>query len=232
MNWNIVRLCQVDSTQKVAREYASSSESSGFVFVAKAQTEGRGSHGRRWCSPKGGLYMTVVLRSSEGIGLLPVLAGVVVAETIEAFTGLETELKWPNDILVGGRKVGGVIAESGWSQGEARFALLGIGVNVNNPLPADLPEATSLSTELGEDLDIDSFIQALLGRLDRHLRQLESDPDAILDSWRAFTQTLGIWTEVTDISGKTVQGLTVDIDRDGALILETGRGRRKVFATA
>lgn len=232
MNWNIVRLCKVDSTQKVASEYASSSESPGFVFVAEAQTEGRGSHGRRWCSPKGGLYMTVVLRSSEGIGLIPIIAGVVVAETIEAFTGLETKLKWPNDILVGERKVGGVIAESGWSQGEARFTLLGIGVNVNNPLPPDLREATSLSTELGEDLDIDSFMQALLRRLDRHLRLLELDPDAILGSWRALTQTLGTWTEVADISGKTVRGLAVDIDRDGALILETERGMRKVFATA
>ncbi len=155
-----------------------------------------------------------------------------VAETIEAFAGLETKLKWPNDILVGGRKVGGVIAEAGWSQGEARFALLGIGVNVNNPPPADLPEATALSTELGEDLDIDSFMQALLGRLDYHLRQLESNLDAILDQWRSLSQTLGMWTKVTDKSGKIVQGLAVDIDRDGALILETERGKRKVFATA
>ncbi len=232
MNWNIIRLGRVDSTQKVARKYATSSEPSGLVFVAEAQTAGRGTHGRRWFSPKGGLYMTVVLRPGEGIGLLPVLAGVVVAETIEVFAGLETKLKWPNDILIRGRKVGGVIAESVWSRGEARFTLLGIGVNVNNPLPADLSEATVLSTELGEELDIGSFMQALLGRLDHRLRQFKSDPDAILDSWRSLAKTLGTLTEVTDISGEIVQGLAVDIDTDGALILETERGRRKVFATA
>ena len=176
--------------------------------------------------------MTVVLRSGECIGHLPVLAGVAVAEAIKTFTGIEASLKWPNDILVGGRKVGGIIAESGWSEGEVRFALLGIGVNVNNPLPEDLPGATTLSTELGEDLDMESFLQALLGRLDLHLRQMETDPDLTIDSWRSLTQTLGTHIEVTDLLGELVRGLAVDIDADGALILETERGRRKVFAAA
>jgi BirA family biotin operon repressor/biotin-[acetyl-CoA-carboxylase] ligase len=232
LNWIIVRLGRVGSTQKVARDNALSGEPSGLVLVAESQTEGRGSHGRQWSSLKGGLYMTVVLRLRKGIGLLPVLAGVAVAEAIKTITGIEARLKWPNDILVGGRKVGGIIAESGWSEGEVRFALLGIGVNVNNPLPEDLPEATTLSTELGEDLEMESFLQALLGRLDLHLRQIETDPDAIIDSWRSLTQTLGMNIEVTDMSGELVRGLAVDIDADGALILETERGRRKVFATA
>ena len=232
MNWTIVRLGRVGSTQKVARDNALSGEPSGLVLVAESQTEGRGSHDRRWISLKGGLYMTVVLRSGECIGHLPVLAGVAVAEAIKTFTGMEARLKWPNDILVGGRKVGGIIAESGWSEGEVRFALLGIGVNVNNPLPEDLPGATTLSTELGEDLDMESFLQALLGRLDLHLRQMETDPDLTIDSWRSLTQTLGTHIEVTDLLGELVRGLAVDIDADGALILETERGRRKVFAAA
>lgn len=230
MDWNIIRLGRVTSTQDIARDHALSGEPQGLVIVAEAQTDGRGRHGRRWRSPRGGLYMTAMLRPTGGAGLLPIMAGVAVAEAIEAVAGVEAELKWPNDVLVGGKKVGGVIAESGWSGGEVEFALLGIGVNVNNPPPEDLPDATSLAMELGEDVDMESLLQCLLERLGNLLPYLEDDPNKILQFWRRRSQTLGKRVEVTMDSGEIVLGLAIDIDPDGALILETEGGRRKVVA--
>jgi BirA family biotin operon repressor/biotin-[acetyl-CoA-carboxylase] ligase len=174
--------------------------------------------------------MTAVLRSIANVRLLPLLAGVAVAEAIEAFAGIETELKWPNDVLVGEKKIGGVIAESGWSEGELKFTLLGIGINVNNPLPEDLPEATTLARKIGAELDIEPLLQTLIGRLGYHLQQLEADPSMMLESWRRKAQTLGKRIEVTDASGEIVKGLAVDIDPEGALILETEGGRRKILS--
>jgi len=174
--------------------------------------------------------LTAVLRPTGRVGLLPIMAGVAVAEAIEAVAGVEAALKWPNDILVGRRKVGGVIVESGWSEGEAEFALLGIGVNVNNPPLGDLPEATSISVELGEDVDIELLLSCLLERLDHHLPYLDGDPFRILQSWRRHSETLGKRVEVALDSDETVEGLAIDIDPDGALILETDSGRRKIVA--
>ena len=230
MNWNINRLGRVVSTQEIARDHALTGAPSGLVIVAEAQTDGRGRHSRRWHSPIGGLYMTVVLRSIVNVHLLPLLAGVAVAEVLEAFVGIEAELKWPNDILVGGKKIGGIIAESGWSGGEPKFALLGIGVNANNPLPEDLPEATTLAREIGVELDLEPLLQTLLGRLGHHLQRLEADPSTVLESWRRKARTLGRRVEVMDASGEIVEGLAVDVDPEGALILETEGGRRRILS--
>lgn len=201
-----------------------------MVLVAETQTDGRGSHGRKWHSPEGGLYLTAVLEPVRRAGLVPLLAGVAVAEAIKTVTGMEAALKWPNDILIGGRKVGGIIVDSGWLNGEARFILLGIGVNINNPLPETIPEATNLSLELGEEIDVDQFLRNLIERLDHHLTSLDEEPEGILQSWRSLAQTLGKLVEVVDGSGEIVRGIAVDVDRDGALILENCGGRRRVVS--
>lgn len=174
--------------------------------------------------------MTAVLRSIANVRLLPLLAGVTAAEAIEEHTGIEAELKWPNDILVRGKKIGGVIAESGWSGGKLKFTLLGIGVNINNTLFEDLPGATTLAREIGAELGIEPLLQTLIGRLGYHLQQLEVDPSMMLESWRRKAQTLGRQVEVADASGEIVKGLAVDIDSEGALILETEGGRRKILS--
>lgn len=219
----------VTSTQKVAREHALTDRAGGMIIVADTQTQGRGRDGRKWHSQEGGLYMTAILKPVR-VNLIPLLAGVAVAEAIEALAGIKSWLKWPNDVLIDGRKVGGVIIESGWLRGEVRFVLLGIGVNINNPLPENLPEATSLSMEVGEEIDVNRFLDHLIRRLDHHLVDLYEEPEKIIRSWRALTQTLGKQVEVIDGSGEIVQGLAVDVDLNGALILETQEGRRSVFS--
>jgi BirA family biotin operon repressor/biotin-[acetyl-CoA-carboxylase] ligase len=228
--WKIVRLSRVTSTQKVARDYALSGCAAGTVIVAETQTEGRGRHGRKWHSVEGGLYLTAVLKPVSRAGLVPLLAGIAVAEAIKTVTGIKAGLKWPNDILIGGRKVGGVIVDSSWFLGEVRFILLGIGANINNPLPEALPKATSLSLELGKGIDIDRFLHILIERLDYNLTNLDTEPDEILKSWRRLTQTLGKHVEVVNCSGEVVRGMAVDVDSDGALILENCGRRRRVVS--
>ncbi|UCD44480.1 MAG: biotin--[acetyl-CoA-carboxylase] ligase [Candidatus Bathyarchaeota archaeon] len=230
MDWRIIRYDIVTSTQDVAREHASSDGAPGLVVLAGAQTEGRGRRGSRWQSAEGGLYVTVVLTPGGWIGLLPFLAGVVVSDAIMEVTGIRPLLKWPNDVLIDGMKVGGVLLETAWHGDGPRFTLLGIGVNVSNRLQDDLPRATTLSRELGSDVDRERILLSILARMEHLLPFLEADPDVILREWRARSQTLGRHVEVTDASGEMVCGMAVDLDEGGALIIETADGPRRVLS--
>jgi len=174
--------------------------------------------------------MTAVLRPKSAPGLVPLMAGVAVVETIRAAADIDVRLKWPNDILVDRRKVGGILAEAAWSQGEVKHILLGIGVNINNRLPPTLTGATTLSDELGTEVDVDRFLLDLLERLDQGLRLLENAPGGILEAWRRLSSTFGRRVEVTAWSGEAVGGVAVDIDKDGALVLDTGDRRRRIVS--
>ncbi len=122
------------------------------------------------------------------------------------------------------------MAESGWLGGETKFVLLGIGVNLNNPPPTEIPHATSLRHELGTMIDIEEFLKILIERLDHHLHFLEADTDGIIRSWKRLSQTLGEEVEVKDKSGEFVRGVAVDIDQDGALVVMNESGRRRVIS--
>jgi BirA family biotin operon repressor/biotin-[acetyl-CoA-carboxylase] ligase len=226
--WKVIKLGLIGSTQEKGRKYLASGHGAGTVIVAAGQTDGRGRRGRSWHSPEGGLYMTALLRPVGAVGLVPLMGGVAVAETIRAMANVDAALKWPNDVLIKGRKVGGVLAESRWAGGEMGHVLLGVGVNLNNPAPHWLPEATSLSEELGRVLDADSFLDILLETLDRYIPFLESRPELILSSWKEMSQTLGRMVEVTDVDGEVISGLAVDVDPDGALLVDCGGTIRRV----
>ncbi len=174
--------------------------------------------------------MTASLRPVGEVGLVPLMGGVAVAETIREMTNIDVRLKWPNDILIRGKKVGGVLSESGWAGRKTNHVLLGVGVNLNNPAPDWLPEATSLSEELGRLVDVDSFLDILLETLDRYIPYLESRPELILSSWKEMSQTLGRMVEVTDVDGEAISGLAVDVAPDGSLLVESGGMIRHVVS--
>ena len=228
--WKVIKLGLIGSTQATAREYLACGHGAGTVIVAAGQTDGRGRRGRSWHSPEGGLYMTASLRPVGAVGLVPLMGGVAVAETIREMANIDAALKWPNDILIRGKKVGGVLAESGWARGKIKHVLLGVGVNLNNPPPDWLPEATSLSEELGRFVDVDSFLDILLETLDRYIPYLESRPELILSSWKEMSQTLGRMVEVTDVDGEAISGLAVDVAPDGSLLVESGGMIRHVVS--
>ncbi len=222
MPWNILRVDRVTSTQDTARAHAESGAGVGTVIVADTQSEGRGRQGRSWDSPPGGLYMTALLEAGSHANLLPLVAGVVIAETIRDGFGVEAMLKWPNDVLIGGRKVGGVLVDADWSGDERGVILLGVGVNLNNAIPESLEEATSLSEEAGEEIDVDAFLESLLESLDGILPTLEDDPGEALARWEGLSETLGRRIVIKDSSGSILEGVAESIDDDGALILDCG----------
>jgi BirA family biotin operon repressor/biotin-[acetyl-CoA-carboxylase] ligase len=136
--------------------------------------------------------------------------------------GVDAMLKWPNDVLIEGRKVGGVLVDAEWSGDGRGLILLGVGVNLNNAIPEHLGEATSLSKEAGEEIAVEAFLERLLESLDCLLPTLEANPGEVLARWEGLSETLGRRIVVKDPSGEVFEGVAESIDSDGALRLVCG----------
>ena len=222
------------STQERARELARGGAPHGTLVIAGVQTGGRGRLGRRWGSPAGGLWMSLVLRPGLVAALAPRVtqtAAVAVAKALWGF-GVEARIKWPNDLLVAGRKVCGILAESGAGRAaeSVDYVILGVGMNANlDPSDLTIPdrEVTTVRSELGRDVDLLDLLRALLSNLEAELRRVR-DFAAVLRDWRALNCTLGERVRVTRF-GETLEGLAVDLSPDGALLLETPRGTVELF---
>jgi BirA family biotin operon repressor/biotin-[acetyl-CoA-carboxylase] ligase len=232
----------VGSTNDVAATLAGGSASDGAVVVADAQTAGRGRLGRTWFSPPGsGLYVSIVLllpgqapadRRRRARQLLTLSAGVALAEAIERASGLRVDVKWPNDLQIGRRKLAGILAESTGSGG-ADAVVLGYGINVHQTAcPPDLRErATSLESELGRPVDrARLFAESLMAVDRRYDALLQGRFDAILDAWRARAPaSIGARVAWTGGSGSSV-GVTAGIDDEGALLVRVGDRVERVIA--
>ena len=220
------------STQDLARELARAGAPEGTVVLAGRQTAGRGRLGRSFVSPKGGLYFTVVLRPALAhLRPLPIVAALAMARGLEQVAGLSPTLKWPNDVLVGGRKVCGILVESDLTAEAVNHVLLGIGVNVNADMSA-YPEiaaiATSAAAEAGRQVSREALAAAVLNELEELYLAVQAGQQ-VQDEWRTRLETLGRQVRVT--SGETVEeGLAEDVDGDGSLILRRPDGSRVVIA--
>ncbi|MCS7173302.1 MAG: biotin--[acetyl-CoA-carboxylase] ligase [Armatimonadetes bacterium] len=217
---------RVSSTQDVARHLAIKGAPEGTVVVAEAQTAGRGRLGRTWISPPGGLYLSVVLRplvSPPEVPKLSLVGGLSAARAIERVCRVAVGLRWPNDLVVNGRKVGGVLAEAG---PDAWWVILGIGLNVH-AVPG-LPEgATSLAAELGTPVDLGDLFCAVCAELEIVYEAFRGDDFAtVLRWWRERSTTLGRWVRVYLPSG-TYEGIAETVDEDGTLILRLPDGSAK-----
>lgn len=205
------------------------------VVVADRQTRGRGREGRTWVSPPGGLYVSVLLRPRlERPGLLPLAAGVAVAQAAEEL-GVRAELKWPNDVLASGRKLAGILSEAASGPTGIEWVVLGIGLNVSlDPatVPAELRGSlTSLVEEGAAETPLPAVAAAVLARLAACYDRLGSSPGAVLADWRA--RAVAWWDEAVDVrvGGETVVGRLVEVDDEGALVVELrGGGRRRVLS--
>ncbi len=231
--WRIVYRREVDSTMSLARELAEQGAPAGSVVLADAQTAGRGRLGRSWVSEAGvNLYFTLILRPSlELLRQLAMLTPLAVAEGIELVAGVTTEIKWPNDVQIGGRKVSGVLIDAEIRGDEAALALVGIGINVNFD-PERVPElreiATSIRAAIGRPLARDAVLIAVLNRLAALLDACERGA-SVREAWRARLNTLG--REIALRAGERIErGRAVDVSEDGGLVLEGADGVRRVFA--
>lgn len=218
---------EVGSTMDEARKLARSGAPEGSVVVAEAQTAGRGRLGRHWESPPGGsLLLTVQLKPPmELAGRLTMIACLAVAEAIEDTTGLDPKVKWPNDTLIDGKKVCGILVENETRGGALAFSLVGIGVNVNFD-PAELRSvlypATSLSAELGHPVSRMVLLRSLLRHLDRLYGALRAGRPVHL-AWEQRLDTLGRRVRV-NLGTVVEEGLAQGVDEDGNLVLRRDDG--------
>lgn len=233
----ILRFDTLESTNDYARNLAASGEDEGTVVIARRQTRGRGQHGRSWISPAGhGLYFSVILRPqvrAEGFGVLTLGAAVAVAESIAAFVHLKPDIKWPNDVLISGKKVCGILVESAIESGIVRYAILGIGVNVGQTIfPEEIAgTATSLTIESGVETRTEDFLPGLLDSLELWYRRSLNEPAGVLARWQELSSyARGCAVRVFGPDGE-IEGVTEGLTDQGALIVRTITGeRREIFS--
>ena len=225
----------LDSTNSTAYQLALEGADEGEVVVAESQKKGRGRLGRDWFSPPYmNLNLSVILRPKvppQQTPLITLMAAVAAAEAIYEFSGLLPLIKWPNDILVSERKVAGLLNEIHSEMDRIHFVILGIGVNLNmevQMLPWEIQEkATSLRQEMGQEVSRKAFLQTLLKELERwYAIFLNEGGEAILRAWRDWARIQGRQVKVSSF-GETLTGIAVDVDSDGALILQMENGVTK-----
>jgi BirA family biotin operon repressor/biotin-[acetyl-CoA-carboxylase] ligase len=223
----------VTSTNEVAKQEAGQGAAEGTVIIAGEQTRGRGRMKRTWLTPEGNIALSVVLYpDASALSSLIMLASLAVVHSIESVTGLETQIKWPNDVMINGKKVCGILVESDVRGGKVNYAVIGIGINVNLK-PEDSPEiqtiATSLSGELGVEVSRFSIVRHLLVELERLYLTL-SPGGSVYAEWRDRLITLGKEVKVTD--GENIyEGLAESVDKEGSLLLRIADGSLKKIVT-
>jgi BirA family biotin operon repressor/biotin-[acetyl-CoA-carboxylase] ligase len=225
----------IDSTNSKAYQLALGGAEEGEVVIAESQEEGRGRLGRHWFSPPFlNLYLSAILRPQippHRASLITLMAAVATADCIQKYSGLLPLIKWPNDILLGNRKVAGLLNEIHSEMDRIHFVILGIGVNLNMNGKMFSKEirgvATSLKREMGETISRKAFLRSLLEELEGwYAIFLKEGGVPVLEAWREKAKIEGKRVKVTSF-GEILSGIAVDVDWDGALILKTENGERK-----
>ncbi len=236
---NIICYGSVNSTNTLAAELSAQYPDSDIAIAADSQARGRGRLGRLWVSPPGcNIYMSVVLHTEiaiEDATLLTVAAAVACACALRSRSGLNVSIKWPNDLMVCGKKIGGILTEFKSGCGRInKVAVIGIGVNVNSRR-IDFPEelrstATSVREETGEYFERSAMIAGILNEMEKWYRTLLSEGRfPLLKAWKNLSSTLGNKVSVT-IGTDFFSGFAEDIDGQGRLVLKLASGEGKIIS--
>ena len=230
----------VDSTNRVAKALAYHEAAEGTIVVAEEQTGGKGRLERNFYSPRGkGIWFSVILRPNflpRDAPKCTLMAAVAVAEAMNRFN-LKAEIKWPNDILFDNRKLVGILTEITGEFARINYLVIGIGINVNisrDEFPEELrPIAASLSEMNGGEISRVKFFRAVLEEFDKLYRQVKTSGfGKTLELWKKYNVTLGKNIRVISAmnDGETFTGKAVDLNADGALVVETSQGLKTVYA--
>jgi len=223
------------STSWVGKQLASETDPEklhGMVIIAEEQTGGVGRLGRAWVSPAGGIWITIVLKPRiplDHLFMITMAGSIAIARAIRKEYGLSALIKWPNDIFVGDKKVGGLLLELAAEADAVHYGLLGIGIDANISL-ADLPPnlkdtVTSLEAEVGHEVDRVALLVRVLREFELRYQQLEDgEYDSIIREWKSLSLTLDQRVAIRTIN-KTFEGEAIDIDNHGALIIRKDDGR-------
>ena len=226
--WDPLLLVETFSTNDVAREQARKGAQAGFLVAAGHQTQGRGRLGRSWESPpERGLYVSILLRpelSVKEAGQLTILSSVAAVDAVEAVSGLRPQIKWPNDLMVGGRKLAGLLIETEPEGTRLAFAVIGIGINVRHDSTDFSPEVRGLATSLylatGQLYRRADLLVALLHAFERRLDRPFAETR---EAWAASSLTLGQRVTLTTARGRK-HGQALGLDESGALLLRSDSG--------
>lgn len=224
-----------DSTNNYAKTLAKNGAPEGTAVIARCQTGGRGRMGRSFHSPEGGLYLSLILRPNCRATELMHLtcgAGVAASNAVFSVTGIRPGLKWINDLVLGTKKVGGILVEMSLTpEGDVDYAVIGIGINCKDTVPPELSEiATALDRETGKEISPAVLAAALLSELNTLSCTVFTEKEAILRTYRAFCVTIG--KEVLLIRGEEKrQAFALDITDDGGLLVKYPDGTQDIIAS-
>ncbi|MBD8836412.1 MULTISPECIES: biotin--[acetyl-CoA-carboxylase] ligase [Paenibacillus] len=232
-----VLLASTLSTQGDVLKLAEQGQAEGAVVIAEEQTGGRGRFGRQWFSPPGkGIWMSVLLRPDLPLQHTPqltLLTGVAVCRAVRACSGADAGIKWPNDLLIDGRKVCGILLESTVEDHEVRYCIAGIGVDVNfdpEDYPGDLTTiATSLKMETGQSVDRTKLTAAILTELEQLYFLYQKEGFGVISAlWEALSVSMNREITVTNPHG-VIEGKAIGLDPSGALIVEKHDGEHTLI---
>lgn len=216
----------IDSTMDEARKLARKKAAHFSVVIAEEQTQGRGRMSRQWFSNRGGLWFTLILRPLQMPPMLSYIynfaASLSLSRSLKQLFDLDISVKWPNDLLLGKRKLSGLLSEMETRGDLVEFINIGIGLNVNNHPEKHEPRAISLSSAVGRDLDRKKIMTTFLNDFEQ--LTLDLNPGLIMQQWKAQTSTIGSQVRIETLN-REYHGKALDVADDGTLIIEDQAGR-------
>ena len=232
----IYTFATIDSTNNCAKAVAGCGADEGTVVVAEEQTAGRGRLGRTWLAdPEKSLTFSVLLRpkaAPEHVSLFSLYAAVAVAKAVEQMTGLTVECKWPNDLLINGRKFAGILLEGAIHQNAIDYVVIGIGMNVNQEsFPPEFgSRATSLLIEGRRPVDREQLFRRTMAQLEEHYATISAHgPASMVPEWVGRSPMINQPVSVT-LEGETITGVMKGVSPDGGLVLAVGNTERTLHA--
>lgn len=223
----------ISSTNNKAKHYAKNGGSEGTIVISEIQTAGRGRKDRMWSSPKGGLWFSIILRPSlppQKAMLVTMTASLALSEAIKKTIGLKTEIKWPNDLLIAGKKVCGILTELSAEMDQINYMIIGIGLNVNNQIPEELqPKSVSLKSSAHRHISRVCLLRSILHSFDQWYQILmRGDEETIKNTWLSVSQIIGKQVMITD-EHTTITGVVKGIDPQGCLRIKTAEGEQQII---
>ena len=231
---------EIDSTQNFAQNIAADKKENGTIIIAEKQTSGRGRLDRKWTSPKGGIWFSLIIHPKFDVSsstLIPILSAVALSKSIKSVLGIETEVKWPNDITMNGKKVAGVLVDASFQTNSIDYLILGIGINFD----IDAKKLEKRLTKTPNFYGIDSLrgkedktppktlLKEFLLQFEKNLFQLDKgEKSKIIKEWTKRAAGIGKKITINTSNGK-ISGISQGIDNDGALKIKTRNKIKKIY---
>lgn len=224
---------EVSSTNSLALQLADQNAVEGTLVVSESQKQGRGRIGRSWISqPETGIYMSLILRPSfvpMKAPCITFISAIALVEALKEILGIDAKIKWPNDVMINGKKTAGILTELRAEMESIHYIIVGIGINVNNThFPKDLRhKVTSLAIERKEKVSRIRLLQAILRAFERwYLLALSDQPGPTFERWRELSCTVGQQIEV-NLGDEVLKGLATRLEPNGSLYLQLDSGEER-----